>query len=69
MFGIHKSSEIKTNSIIFFEIPGCEQISWHCTLKQKDFPTYSKKWDEKINSTLRKIETKIRRDYFQILEQ
>lgn len=41
--------------VIYFEIPNCEQISFHCTLIRK-IPRYQGEWDEQRNSTLRKIE-------------
>lgn len=55
-FGKQNAKEYSTNHIMFFELPGCEQISWHCTLeKGNNFPDYSKPWDGKINSTLEKL--------------
>ena len=65
-FGVHGSNVSDTTDIIFFEIPGCEQISWHVTLKRK-CPKYAKKWDGKTNSTLGKIENKIKKDFPQII--
>ena len=55
-FGKQNAKEFSTDHIMFFELPGCEQISWHCTLeKGNNFPGYSKPWDRKINSTLEKL--------------
>jgi hypothetical protein len=55
-FGKQNAKEFSTDHIMFFELPGCEQISWHCTLeKGNNFPGYSKPWDGKINSTLEKL--------------
>lgn len=55
-FGKKNAMEFSTSHIAFFEIPNCEQISWHCSLKNENaFPGYSKPWDEKINSTLAKL--------------
>jgi len=55
-YGIQNSTVLFINSIIYFEIPGCEQISWHFSVnKKKDFPKYEKEWDGKENSTLDKL--------------
>ena len=55
-YGIQKDKTNKVHSqVIFFELPNCEQISWHFTLKT-DFKKYEKEWDGKINSTLDKLE-------------
>lgn len=57
-YGIQKSEIPPTSHVIYFEIPHCEQISWHFTPEKKDgnFPKYEGEWDKKINSTLDKIE-------------
>jgi len=48
--------------VIYFEIPGCEQISWHFSPDSgKEFPVYVKKRDGKRNSTLFKLEETVRR--------
>lgn len=44
--------------IYFFELPICEQVSWHCEQKFV-INEYEKKWDGKINSTLDKIENAV----------
>tara|TARA_R110002111_G_scaffold100976_6_gene156463 strand:+ start:21942 stop:22535 length:594 start_codon:yes stop_codon:yes gene_type:complete len=54
-FGVHKSDVQATTHIIYFEIPNCEQISFHYT-PDKKLPGYAKKWDGKRNSTLKKVE-------------
>lgn len=57
-YGIIKKSDYFTSHIIFFEIPNCEQISWHINLDHTEiYPTYNKEWDNKENSTLDKLET------------
>lgn len=54
--GAHKSGG-KTRSIVFFELPGTEQVSWHTGARfVEDMPDYPYPWDGKINSTLGKIE-------------
>lgn len=54
IYGVHKSDGYETNSIIFFEIPNTEQISFHTNINRK-LPTYNKKWDGKRNSTYFKL--------------
>jgi len=59
-YGIEKSDNYSASHVIYFEIPGCEQISWHFNApKDVDFPKYNKKWDKKINSSLHKIENAV----------
>lgn len=58
--GKHLSENYQTKHIIYFELPNCEQISFHCTLpKDIIIPEYQKAWDGKRNSTLTKIEQAI----------
>lgn len=46
--------------ILYFEIPNCEQISFHNNLPNPTMiPNYEKEWDGKENSTLDKLETGI----------
>lgn len=59
VYGIQKSDVPGTTHVIYFEIPECEQISWHISLEKKEkdsFPPYEKEWDGKQNSTLDKLE-------------
>lgn len=58
VYGKHKSNDYHTKHIVYFEIPGCEQISFHCTVDEK-VPDYPKEWDGKRGSTFRKLETAI----------
>ncbi len=54
--GIQDSDTPPTKYVFYVEIPGCEQISWHCDnigVSRK----YSKEWDGKENSTLLKLES------------
>ena len=56
-YGIQKSEVPPTSHVVYFEMPNCEQISWHFTPeKELDFPKYKGEWDKKINSTLEKLE-------------
>lgn len=57
VFGVEKSQNPSTTHVIYFEIPGCEQLSWHFSPSTpKKFPEYDGKWDEKENATLSKLE-------------
>ena len=55
VFGYHNTNNYSTNYIIFFELPNCEQISFHVNINIKGIPKYEKEWDGKINSTLDKL--------------
>lgn len=44
--------------IIYFEIPDCEQISFHTELLT-EVPDYTKAWDGKRNSTFGKLEAAV----------
>ena len=56
-YGIQNSEVPPSSHIIYFEIPDCEQISWHFTPeKEEDFSQYKGEWDKKPNSTLDKLE-------------
>lgn len=57
-YGVQKNEKPPTSHVIYFDIPGCEQISWHFTLngKNNEFPFYRGSWDNKPNSTLEKLE-------------
>lgn len=66
-FGYQNSDVRNINHIIYFELPDCEQISFHCTLEDevlKTIPTYNKEWDGKKNSTLNKLENSIKKLFF-----
>ena len=68
VYGIHKDNGFKTNSIMFFEIPNTEQISFHTTLKNLDsFPIYEKVWDGKENSTYPKLLDSIEKQFKEII--
>lgn len=44
------------DNVIYFELPGCEQISWHIMEPIRGVPPYRAAWDQKRNSTLFKLE-------------
>lgn len=57
----------ETNCIIYFELPGVEQISFHTKLDDVEYsliPDYPKKWDGKTCSTLDKLEDAINHIYY-----
>lgn len=56
--GAHKSDVSYPTHIVYFELPGCEQISFHTNLRT-EIPTYEKEWDGKRESTLGKLEVAI----------
>lgn len=63
-YGYQTSDIRNVDHVIFFELPNMEQISWHNNLDDiKDIPQYNKPWDEKVNSTLYKIEDAINHTY------
>lgn len=65
-FGIQNKKGRETSQIIYFELPHCEQISFHCNLSKEvanKCPKYTKPWDKKINSTLPKLERAINEIY------
>lgn len=55
IYGVQDSDVPVTKHVIYFEIPNCEQLSWHFD-DSDDIPRYTKPWDKKINSTLGKLE-------------
>lgn len=68
LYGCHYDDETEKyiNSVMYFELTGCEQISFHCHLndrKAENLPTYTKEWDGKVESTLPKLEEAIMRLY------
>jgi hypothetical protein len=55
-YGIQSSDNYSASHVIFFEIPTVEQISWHFSPDKRDIPVYDGVWDEKVNSTMNKLE-------------
>jgi hypothetical protein len=57
LWGVQKSDPLPLtpSHVIYFDIPGCEQISWHHAAKG-DAPEYPGVWDSKPGSTLSKLE-------------
>ena len=56
-FGIQASDVSVVSHVVYFDIDGCEQVSFHNSFTNpSDYPVYQGEWDGKINSTLDKIE-------------
>jgi hypothetical protein len=55
VYGVHKSEYRFERGVIYFELPGCEQVSWHYDHKDAPLPIYEKEWDGKRDSTLPKL--------------
>lgn len=69
IFGYEKSDVKYPNSIMYFELPGMEQISFHINLSNdelKNYPKYNGTWDGKENSTLSKLEDAINKQYINV---
>lgn len=68
-----QSSDVKNiNSVVYFELPDMEQISFHTSLAEKekaDIPKYKGEWDGKVMSTLGKIETTIVKVYGDLIKE
>lgn len=47
IYGYQESDVDIVPTIIYFEIPNCEQISFHCSTSRKNVPKYIGKWDGK----------------------
>lgn len=53
--------------IIYFELPGCRQISFHTHIKEEyEIPDYEKEWDGEKNSVFKKLEEAILYQYPEI---
>ena len=66
VYGIQKTDNYSTNYVIYYELPNMEQISFHNNFTNdeiNDIPKYTKPWDEKVNSTMGKIEAAINAVY------
>lgn len=67
LYGVQEDDGYSTNAIVYFELPGCEQISFHTTLSNYEImyiPNYEKPWDGKVNSTMYKLEDAINNRYY-----
>ena len=68
VYGIQESDIIEPPYVCYFELPGMEQISFHSYSIKANMPTYSNDWDEKVNSTLWKIEQAIMCKYSSVMK-
>ena len=72
LFGIQNVDGRETNHIMYFELPHCQQISFHCTLDQNTIekcPLYEKEWDKQVNTTLPKLERAINEIYGETIKE
>lgn len=68
-YGYQEKCGLETSHIIYFDLPNCEQISFHCTLPNiSNIPKYEGEWDGKINSTLPKLENAINSVYGELIK-
>ena len=67
-YGKHNSDNFQTKHIVYFELPGCEQISFHTNLRF-EISEYPNQWDGKKQSTLPKLESAITKFLSEEIEQ
>lgn len=68
-YGYQENEDGFPNSIVYFELPNTEQISFHCDLTDEQIasiPHYDREWDGKINSSIGKLEEGILKTYGEI---
>ena len=58
VFGVQPSEAGQTTHIVYFDIPGVGQLSWHYT-PTEPLPVYPGQWDGMVGSTLPKLEAAI----------
>ena len=58
--GYHNSNNFSCDYVVYFELPNCDQISWHSN-SSHTLSYYDSEWDGKVNSTLDKLEAPIER--------
>jgi hypothetical protein len=64
VFGIQASTAPAARYVVYYELPGCEQISFHTNEPEAaGWPHYDGKWDGKKCSTLGKLEEAIWKRY------
>lgn len=61
IFGVHPQRF--SRGVIYFELPGCEQISFHYDHEGVPLPVYEKEWDGQEGSTLRKLFDFIQKEF------
>lgn len=66
-YGKQSEDGYSTTHIVYYELPNCKQISFHCSLSKNEansMPNYDDIWDGLVNSTLFKLEDAINKRYF-----
>ncbi len=59
-YGIQHSAVPAATHVIYFDLPECEQISFHTNLQEADsLPVYNGEWDGQKCSTMAKLESAI----------
>lgn len=72
VYGYQKNDAAFPSHIMYFDLPGCEQISFHCSLPKelkRGIPHYDGTWDKKENSTYPKLERAINNRYGEELSE
>lgn len=54
-------------NVLYFDLPHCEQLSWHIRQFELSVPPYAKKWDGQRDATFSKIVACVARVYPEIL--
>lgn len=69
-YGQQRSTAPAATHVIYFDLPGCEQISFHTNMHEAaSLPAYSCQWDGKRCSTMGKLEAAIWARYEQALRE
>lgn len=69
-YGQQRSTAPAATHVIYFELPGCEQISFHTNMHEAALlPAYDGEWDGKKCSTMMKLEVAIWTRYKQELRE
>lgn len=69
-YGQQRSTAPAATHVIYFDLPGCEQISFHTNIHEAaSLPAYSGQWDGKRCSTMGKLEAAIWTRYEQALRE
>lgn len=59
-FGVQECGTFDASHVIYFDLPGVEQMSWHFSPTwHHQLPAYDGVWDQQQKSTLRKLENAI----------
>lgn len=69
VYGWQKSDAINIPYLVYFELPDCEQISFHSKTNFSYMPKYKGEWDKKEDATLNKIEHAITQHFYKELSE